>query len=378
MKKLILSLVVAAPGIVAAQDAFVIKGKAGQSVEGKTIYYQYRGEGANLLDSAVITNGGFEIKGSIIGPGSLNIVLDHNGAGLRAPRPNDGLFTYFEKGTTTITFTDSISKAEVVGGKIIEEHKAYKKFFEKPDSERAAINAEWGAALAAGKSQEEMMELREKLMARDQVIGEERNKLVREYIQKNPASYLSLVEVNSAIQNEADPAEVEALLKSLSPELQNSALGKSVASQIDASRATAIGAIAADFTQNDVNDKPVKLSDFRGKYVLLDFWASWCGPCRQENPHVVEAYNKYKEKNFTVLGVSLDRPGRKEDWLKAIEKDGLTWTHVSDLKFWDNEVAKLYGVRGIPQNYLIDPNGKIVAKNLRGEQLMKTLEEILH
>lgn len=132
-----------------------------------------------------------------------------------------------------------------------------------------------------------------------------------------------------------------------------------------------------DFSQNDVNNRPVKLSDFRGKYVLLDFWASWCGPCRQENPNVVKAYKTYKDKNFTVLGVSLDQPGKKQDWLQAIEKDGLTWTQLSDLQGWKNAASTLYGVRGIPANFLIDPQGKIVGKDLRGAALEKKLGELL-
>ncbi|MCZ2222360.1 MAG: AhpC/TSA family protein [Chitinophagales bacterium] len=141
--------------------------------------------------------------------------------------------------------------------------------------------------------------------------------------------------------------------------------------------ATNEGAIAPDFTQNDVDGNPVSLSSFRGKYVLVDFWASWCRPCRLENPNVVDAYNKFKSKNFTVLGVSLDRPDGKEAWLNAIKQDNLTWTHVSDLKFWDNAAARLYNVNSIPFNLLIDPSGKIVAKNLRGSELHEALERIL-
>ncbi len=135
------------------------------------------------------------------------------------------------------------------------------------------------------------------------------------------------------------------------------------------------GDIAPEITMPDTDGNMFSLSSLRGKYVLVDFWASWCGPCRKENPAVVNAYNKYSSKNFTILGVSLDK--KKEAWLDAIKEDGLIWKHISDLKHWDSEAQKLYQFQGIPYNVLVDPQGKIIATELRGEDLDKTLEKVL-
>ena len=137
-----------------------------------------------------------------------------------------------------------------------------------------------------------------------------------------------------------------------------------------------VGAIAPQFSVNDVNGAPISISSFRGKYVLIDFWASWCGPCRQENPFVAKAYNRYSAKGLEIAGVSLDDD--MEQWKKAVKADKLEWIQVSDLKGWESEPATLYGVKPVPMNFFLDKEGKIVAKNLRGGRLIRKLEELLN
>ncbi|MBX2966405.1 MAG: TlpA family protein disulfide reductase [Cyclobacteriaceae bacterium] len=143
---------------------------------------------------------------------------------------------------------------------------------------------------------------------------------------------------------------------------------------VDKMKTLAIGQVAPEISLPDPDGKVVPLSSLRGQYVLVDFWAKWCGPCRRENPNIVRAYNEFKDKGFTVYGVSLDRT--KADWLQGIQEDGLTWTHVSDLKYWQSEAAKTYNITAIPFSLLLDPNGVIIAKNLRGQALDDKLEEV--
>ncbi|NLR80132.1 peroxiredoxin family protein [Chitinophaga eiseniae] len=200
------------------------------------------------------------------------------------------------------------------------------------------------------------------------------NKVEEDFIRSHPDSWVSLDLVESHSVN-LKPEIIEPLLMGLSRKLRNSAIGKYLATRLASEKKTGIGQPAIPFTQNDTEGKPVSLASFKGKYVLVDFWASWCSPCRAENPNLLKAYNQFKDKNFEIIGVSLDH--NKAFWLKAVKEDGMPWIQLSDLQGPNNAAARAYGITGIPQNFLLDPNGLIIAKDLRGEEVIKKLTEVL-
>lgn len=208
------------------------------------------------------------------------------------------------------------------------------------------------------------------------MLGLEKESGIRniEFAKKHPNSMLSGY-IGLMSGSSGGDLDLMGLYTVLSPAVKNSFFGSRLGTMAEASQKTAIDALAPDFEGMTPDGKILKLSSFKGKYVLIDFWASWCGPCRQENPNVVKVYNQYKSKGFEILGVSLDQ--EREKWVGAIAEDKLTWPHVSDLKGWRSTIAGLYGVQGIPQNFLIDKEGKIMAKALRGQGLGEKLMEVL-
>ncbi|WP_183565372.1 TlpA disulfide reductase family protein [Mucilaginibacter sp. SP1R1] len=373
-KKIALLTIAGLPAMAFAQDAkYTVQGKIGEYNAPAKVYLEYRiAKGKSQVDSAVVTHGKFQFTGTVDAATPKSAYLLFNAKGTGTGNTQDYCSIYLEPGVINITATDLIANAKIDGPKTNQDNQKYQ-LAQKPVND--AYKALDDKQKAATPEQQNSPEFISQMKAEEKAIDLQSAAVDKKFIQENPDSFISLNALESFAYS-ADYVDIEPLFSALSPALKQTEAGKKFAERMPTLKAVALGATAPEFAEADTSGKTINLSSFRGKYILIDFWASWCGPCRRENPNVVKVYNHYKNQKFTILGVSLDRPNAKDKWLNAIHKDGLTWNHVSDLKFWDSKAAALYAVRGIPQNFLIDPNGKIIAKNLRGDDLENKLAEI--
>jgi peroxiredoxin len=315
------------------------------------------------VDTADIVDGTAVLKGEVTVP------EDHY-LSLMGQRAKTILFV--ENSEMTVSGNvDNLEQITVTGSQTHDEYNQVNSRIQEIGEEYMALYQEAREASAAGDETKAA-----ELMQQVEEMYESTNTMQADFVRNNPGSYAAPYFL-SRVQYGMDVDELDKLVSALDTKLVEVPSIVALKERIEKLKTVAVGQVAPDFTMNDPDGNPVKFSDIykQNEYTLLDFWAAWCGPCRQENPNIVAVYNDYKDKGFSVFGVSLDRD--RDAWLKAINDDNLTWPHVSDLNYWNNEAAQLYAVNSIPASIIVDKNGKIIAKNKRDEALREAVSELL-
>lgn len=369
MKRNILILLVAvifAACSTAEKSNFELKGTISNYEGDVYVKKSINGEKASIIDTATVVDGKFGFSFDVEGDEIITLV--------KGAKRSDVLVKLFVMpGEATVDLDlEDLSTVKVISSPLDLEYAKCR----AADAEFNSFMADFRAKYKAAQESKNEKEVEALVAEYEKASGEQKE--IKETIFDNNRTNLLGLDLAFALRivYDADEKKLEELVGIWETSFPNNSNTKAARKILDTKIATAIGVVAPDFTQNDPEGNPITLSSLRGKVILVDFWASWCSPCRQENPNVVKMYNRFKDKGFDIIGVSLD--SKKADWLKGIEDDGLVWNHVSDLGGWKNKVSsEIYGIRSIPSTMLLDENGVIIAKNLRGEELEAKIAEIL-
>jgi len=366
-----LSLLLSCATGYAQKMAFTIKVESKKPWPNSMAFLSYTkpGEDGPGLDSLMLNNGKALFKGTTINPQRAFIYIERANRGFVANYTRASREIYLEKGLISFSTPRDVTDARLGGTPLNNDLQGYTDVLLHFKPYQDSLSNQFRVAYR-DKASADLDRLSKEFKALDSA----RRKAELAHFSKNTSSLVSLEWLEKNINIALQKTLAESLFASLSKEVKASGKGRYYAALLNRTASVGVGGTAPDFQVKTIDDKDISLGSFKGKYILLDFWASWCAPCRAENPNVLKAYNAFKEQNFTVIGFSMDES--KAAWEKAVKADGMPWVQISDLLAWKGAVSKLYGIEGIPANFLIDPDGKIIARNLRGDQLQAELKRI--
>lgn len=353
-----------------AQEQFVLKGYGEKYKDGDKIFLSYKNGQRWMNDSVLVKNKTFVFSGTVPGPLRASVYRNQNPQ--FANVVYDHVNVYLEKGNIHLTSPDTLKHSKPSGTSVNRDLAELNSLVVPILDRLSAMQDPTELSVEKKKDSAYVSQvLREYLL-----VLKEMDEAKFKFIEQRPSSLVSLVTLNELVKNTKWLARIENAYLRLPVALKSSEMGKYLEQNINLGKKISVGMLAPNFFQPDTLGKIHQLADYKGKYVLVDFWASWCGPCRAENPNVLAAYHQYKSKHFIVLSISIDEAKDRDKWIKAIKEDKLTWPQLSDLKGSKNAAHQLYGITTIPANLLISPDGKVLAKDLKGEALHAKLKEI--